>query len=575
MKHMSGIKQQTLLIALIPILLMTFLFGSYSIYARFTDADSTLIKHSNLVSNQLATVSEYALFSGNLPLLKQNVYAALMQSDVKSILVLDAYSNILVAADRKPNAPPSIPASVNAHEPIYQDEHLLLIYHPIFPTQIDLDDVDDGRVLGNSNALGAIIIEFSKAQLNRLKIEMLLINLAVMLGVIIISILAALWLARRISKPILNMGTLIDKIGSGNLTVRIPPVPAVKELNTLTYHINNMAKQLAEDREHLEYRIQDATQNLRHKKEEAEEAHEQVSKLNKQLSFAFNELEAIMEANPDLLYVFNQNGKLVKWNTRLEKFTGLTKEQLGQKNALDFFYVEDKPKFRALKQAVLKSGSDSIEARLIRYDGKLVYFQCNTVTLKNLEGKVIGFTGTGRDISERMQVAERMQHMAHYDLLTDLPNRAMFSDRLNLALNRAYRDKNKLALMFIDLDGFKQVNDTYGHNIGDSLLKVATQLMLHTVRESDTLARIGGDEFMVLLPIIEKQEDALIVAEKTRAALCEPMIVEGHSICISSSIGISIYPDHGTNGIDLIKIADDAMYMAKASGRNVVKLYGK
>jgi diguanylate cyclase (GGDEF)-like protein len=127
--------------------------------------------------------------------------------------------------------------------------------------------------------------------------------------------------------------------------------------------------------------------------------------------------------------------------------------------------------------------------------------------------------------------------------------------------------------MFIDLDGFKQINDTYGHNIGDALLKVATKQMLLTVRESDTLARIGGDEFMVLLPSIERKEDALTVAEKIRLALCQSMLVEGHTICISSSIGIAIYPEHGTNGIDLIKLADDAMYMAKASGRNIVKLY--
>jgi diguanylate cyclase (GGDEF)-like protein/PAS domain S-box-containing protein len=573
MKRMSGIKQQTMLIALIPILLMTVLFGSYSIYARFTDADQALIEHSNLVSDQLAAASEYALFSGNITLLKQNVITALVQSEVKSILVLDANSNILTSANRKNSTRPSIPASVNSQVPMYQDQQILLIYTPILPTQINIDDFENSVTPQNTKALGAVIIEFSKAQLNSSKIEMLLINIAVMLGVIILSIITALWMARRISSPILTMGTLIDKMGSGNLNIRIPAEPAVQELNFLSDHINKMAQQLSEDREHLEQRILDATLSLRLKKEEAEKSNQQVSELNKQLSSALNELETIMEANPDLLYVFNQHGQLVRWNTRLEKFTGLTKDQLMNKNMLDFFFKEDWQKVKEFKLNILKFSSASLEARGIKHDGTLIYYQCNGVALKNVDGEIIGFTGTGRDISERMAVAERMQHMAHYDLLTDLPNRAMFSDRLQLALNMAYRDKKQLALMFIDLDGFKQINDTYGHNIGDALLKVATKQMLLTVRESDTLARIGGDEFMVLLPSIERKEDALTVAEKIRLALCQSMLVEGHTICISSSIGIAIYPEHGTNGIDLIKLADDAMYMAKASGRNIVKLY--
>lgn len=575
MKRMSGIKQQTMLIALIPILLMTFLFGSYSIYARFNDADNALMVNSSLVSNQLAASSEYALFSGNLTLLKQFVNASIVQPEVKSIWVLDANSNILTFANRINNAKASMPASVSAQQPIYQDNNILLIYAPIVPTQLKVDDFENDAQPQKALALGAVIIEFSKEHLNSLKMEMLLINIAVMLGVIIISIIAALWLARRIANPILNMGALIDKLGTGNLNIRIPAEPAVQELNMLASHINNMAQQLAEDRGHLEQRVQNATQSLRVKKEEAEESHQQVSNLNKQLSCALTQIETIIEANPDILYVFNHRGQLTKWNSNLEKFTGLTKDQLLNKKAVEFFYDDDKDILNNFKHTIINTGSASMEVRCIKYDGTLVYYQFNGVVLKNAEGEIIGFTGTGRDISERIEVAERMRHMAHYDILTDLPNRAMFSDRLQLALNKAYRDKKHLALLFIDLDGFKQINDTYGHNIGDELLKVATKQMLGTVRESDTMARIGGDEFMVLLPNIELPEDAIRVAEKIRLSLCQPMVVEGHTINISSSIGISIYPDHGINGVDLIKVADDAMYMAKASGRNVVQLYGK
>jgi diguanylate cyclase (GGDEF)-like protein/PAS domain S-box-containing protein len=573
MKYISGIKQQTMLVALIPIMLMTFLFGSYSIYARFADADAELLKNSNLLAKQLAASSEYPIFSGNLDLLQQGGNATLLQPDIKSILVLDSKFKPLLALSKAHTLPLTLPASVSITQPIYQDHTALLIFEPIVATQINLDDLGLESESKKPPPLGAVIIEFSKKQLNRQKKEMLLINIAVMSGVIILSILAALWLARRITRPIHAIGALIDKIGLGDLSVRIPPQPTVHELNTLARHINRMAQQLADERDSLEQKIQNATENLRKKNELVEKSNQEVHRLNGELSYALNEMESLIEANPDLFYVLNAEGQLIKWNSNLEKFTGLSKHQLLYRNASEFLCTDDRHILDGLLLTIMKSGSATIEARSIRHDGKLVHYLCNGVALKNNEGKIIGFTGTGRDISERIEAAERMRHMAHYDLLTDLPNRAMLSDRLQQALAKANRDKIKMALLFIDLDGFKAINDTYGHDVGDLLLKAATQEMLGCIRESDTLARIGGDEFVVLLPALEKSEDALCVAEKIRLALCQPLIIAEHTIGISSSIGIAIYPEHGNNETDLLKHADDAMYIAKSSGRNLVRLH--
>lgn len=168
---------------------------------------------------------------------------------------------------------------------------------------------------------------------------------------------------------------------------------------------------------------------------------------------------------------------------------------------------------------------------------------------------------------------ESHRHLAQHDPLTGLANRALFSDRLGQALAGAKRDQKHLALMFIDLDRFKPVNDTYGHGVGDLLLQEVAQRMRACVRESDTVARIGGDEFVVLLRTVDSEQTALAVAEKIRQALDRPYEIAGHRLDISASLGIALYPDHGGDEIELAKNADDAMYLAKNSGRDTVRMY--
>lgn len=177
------------------------------------------------------------------------------------------------------------------------------------------------------------------------------------------------------------------------------------------------------------------------------------------------------------------------------------------------------------------------------------------------------------DITDRKSMEERIQHLAHYDTLTDLPNRTLFSDRLQQALSIAKRDKTHMALMFIDLDKFKPINDTLGHDVGDLVLKGVALRIQECLRESDTVARLGGDEFVVLLPAIDVAQDALGVAEKIRHALNQPFELSDRSLNISSSTGIAVYPEHGIDEKQLIKQADTAMYYAKACGRDNVKIY--
>ena len=217
-------------------------------------------------------------------------------------------------------------------------------------------------------------------------------------------------------------------------------------------------------------------------------------------------------------------------------------------------------------------GSD--KSTLIAASGILLSALLSVLAWVLLSGRERALT-LAREMTKELRESEaRFRYLAQYDELSGLPNRAMFKDRLRHAIVQAKRDKSLLALMYLDLDKFKPINDNLGHHVGDMLLRAVAERMQQCVRESDTVARMGGDEFMILLPVIELEQDALLVAEKIRAAISEPFEVSGgHILQVSCSIGIALYPQHGNDEIELSKNADNAMYRAKELGRDRVKVF--
>ncbi|MES2499551.1 MAG: diguanylate cyclase [Pseudomonadota bacterium] len=189
------------------------------------------------------------------------------------------------------------------------------------------------------------------------------------------------------------------------------------------------------------------------------------------------------------------------------------------------------------------------------------------------DGAPLQMIGTHTDISKRKLSEEIVWKQANFDLLTGLPNRRMFFDRLEKEIARSARENQSFALMFIDLDGFKLVNDQFGHQIGDQLLMEVSNRMTACIRESDTLARLGGDEFTILVNNIVDSTDVATVADKILASLCKAFILDGNQVNLSASIGICIYPQHGLNADALISAADNAMYEAKDTGKNAWKLF--
>jgi diguanylate cyclase (GGDEF)-like protein len=172
------------------------------------------------------------------------------------------------------------------------------------------------------------------------------------------------------------------------------------------------------------------------------------------------------------------------------------------------------------------------------------------------------------------QANEQVFHLAHHDSLTELPNRILFYDRLNQAIARAYRDKESIAVLFLDLDGFKLVNDTLGHDVGDALLRDAAKRILACVRDSDTVARMGGDEFTVILCNVKTPNSVDRVAKTIIEAIAHPFVLNGKDSSVSASIGIALYPDNGETPEQLVKISDAAMYLAKRGGKNCYRYVG-
>lgn len=254
---------------------------------------------------------------------------------------------------------------------------------------------------------------------------------------------------------------------------------------------------------------------------------------------------------------------------------GLVPEKLAD-DASPIFAAIHSEDVDAVHQSLLLSGSNltlwHTQYRVRLPSGEFRWYEGQATPERMAEGGTY-WHGYIADIQERKNAEERIAHMAQHDALTGLPNRTLFDDRLGLALSAARRDQAHLALMFIDLDRFKPINDTLGHAAGDLVLKEVASRISGVIREADTAARIGGDEFVVLLRNIQTGMDACSIAEKIRQAINRPVDMDGRALFVSSSIGIALYPEHGSDLIELSSHADAAMYRAKEAGRDAVVLY--
>ena len=292
----------------------------------------------------------------------------------------------------------------------------------------------------------------------------------------------------------------------------------------------------------------------------------------------------LVEQSPDIIYTLDNEGHFVFINRRAETLLGYEQNELIGKHYSVIVHPEDiahanytfnerRIGDRASSNVEIRLKSKNLSKEFLHFDNRVivtilssqgVYAARDDVPM----GNFVGTAGVARDITERKKAEETITFQAFHDLLTGLPNRVLFNDRLDLAVVQAERRQQRLGVMFIDLDRFKLVNDTYGHPEGDELLKAFSRRTRACLRSGDTLARLGGDEFTVLLPDINSENDITTIAEKIMAEMTRPFTVGGQDYHASASIGIAIYPEDGNSSESLVRNADIAMYQTKNQGKN-------
>jgi len=267
-------------------------------------------------------------------------------------------------------------------------------------------------------------------------------------------------------------------------------------------------------------------------------------------------------------------GRILAINPAFTAITGYRFEDIeGKTPAVLSSGRQDQKFYRDMWRSLIDRGSWQGEIWNKRRSGEIYPQWLSITAVRNSDGVATHYIGIFSDVTERKRVEEHIRHLAHHDALTGLPNRLLLQDRLRQAILQAKRSGRHVAVLFFDLDRFKMINDTLGHELGDRLLRIVTERCLSAVRETDTVARQGGDEFVVVLPELQNAQDAAVIARKLLAAITQPTQLGSHDLSVTCSIGIAVYPNDGLTETDLLRNADAAMYRAKANGRNGYQFY--
>ncbi len=302
-----------------------------------------------------------------------------------------------------------------------------------------------------------------------------------------------------------------------------------------------------------------------------------LKQIKVELEKSQDQLQAIIHNVMDGIITIDESGLIQGFNPAAERIFGYTSQEVAGKNVKLLMPEPERSAHDGYLHRYVHSQEKRVlgvrgrEVLAVRKDGATFPMELSASEM-SLGGQSY-FIGIVRDITERKEAEDRIAHLAHFDYLTNLPNRASFLNILDHSVALSMRNKSMLAVLFVDLDGFKQINDTLGHEAGDLLLKGVSERFKQSVRDSDTVARLGGDEFIVLLQSIDNAESAGLLAEKLVKVLAEPFDLAGQAAKVGASIGISLFPDDASESRELVKQADEAMYVAKHSGKNIWKFY--
>ena len=582
------IRQYVAWLTLIPLLIMAASLETYFLHDRSSDLDHDLIEHGMLIARQFASSSEYGVFSNNQSFLKNIAQGVLQQPDVRGAIVLNANSEGLAEAgefssdagntkaempqislgtslgqnpSRRPSQIKPMNASkvkdrVNLLTPILSDGESLWIYQPIISAQVPLDEFEASPA---ARQIGAVIVEMSWARTNKLKSQMFWWTVGATALFLMVSLYLIYLAGRSITLPIRKLSDAVKMIGEGNLEMCVSVPTRIVELSNLVQGFNAMTAQLQQESAILHQRMEEATRIA---------------------AIAFESHEGMM--------VTDVSGVILRVNSAFSKITGYTGEEaVGQMARLLKSDRHDANFYAAMWKSIHRLGSWQGEIWNLRKNGESYPAWLTITAVKRGDGVVTYYVATLSDITVRKAAENEIKNMAFYDTLTQLPNRRLLMDRLSQAIAANKRSGRYGALMFLDLDNFKPLNDKYGHVVGDLLLIEVARRLTSCVREADTTARFGGDEFVVMLSEldVDKAEPIIqagIVAEKIRLILAEPYTLEiqqnGQAVTAvnhhcTSSIGVVLFANQEAGPEDILKCADMAMYKAKRDGRNLIRFY--
>ncbi len=358
-----------------------------------------------------------------------------------------------------------------------------------------------------------------------------------------------------VTRRIISMARTVTRLADGDDGRTLVPALGEDEIGVLAENFNQLLsrnRQMTRDLEHL-----------------VDIKSGELYKANEALLLAGQVFENVLDA----IIITDPEGVILRANPAFEAVTGFAVEEtVGRKANLVKSDRHPREFYAQMWQQLKTVGSWRGEIWNRRKNGEVFPAMLAITPVRDDAGNITYYIGTIDDISLNKSNEERIRYLAFHDPLTGLANRVLFADRTSTGLQRAKREGSSLAIVVLDLDGFKAVNDSHGHAVGDQLLIEIAKRLQGVLRAEDTVARFGGDEFTALLPEIEAPQDAVVVAQKILATVAAPVAISGNQVQVSASIGISIYPTHGEDYRTLFTAADAAMYQVKAAGKAGVRL---
>ena len=380
---------------------------------------------------------------------------------------------------------------------------------------------------------------------------------------IVAGLIVAAFLSFPLARPFTQLAAVAVAVGNGDFSHPPTRIRAwhPREVRSLVTTVSEMIEQLRFRTENLEQRVAERTSELQTANVELDSSLARLQRARDEAQEAQQRYASLFEQNPDGVFSLSLDHRIASANPAFQRLFGYAVDELVGGSMTPLVAVADRGLTAEQLRLVAQGKPRDFEISLINRHGQHVPVSITALPMM-IGGVVQGIYGIAKDITERKQAEEALEHQALHDALTGLPNRTLLNDRLEQVILAHKRGQRGLALLVMDLDRFKDVNDTLGHQCGDELLKQVSLRLQTAVRASDTIARLGGDEFAILLPGVHVQ-GGVGVAQKMLRVLEDPFTIGGQEIAIAASLGIAACPDHGTDSATLLRCADVAMYVAK------------